>query len=47
MQNGTLAEVQRAKKVNEIYKQEKDRGGSCIAELDVLCTVRFQLSGFV
>jgi len=35
MQNGTLAEVQRAKKVNEVYKQAKDRGGSCTAELDV------------
>jgi len=35
MQIGTLAEVQKAKKVNEVYKQEKDRGGSCTAELDV------------
>jgi hypothetical protein len=35
MQFGTLAEVQRIKKINEIYKDDKDRGGSCMAELDV------------
>jgi hypothetical protein len=35
MQFGTLAEVQRLKKINEVYKEDKDRGGSCMAEIDV------------
>jgi len=35
MQFGTTAEVQRIKKINEVYKDDKDRGGSCMAELDV------------
>ena len=35
MQFGTYAEVQRLKKNNDIYKADRDRGGACIAELDV------------
>lgn len=35
LQSGTLAEIQRIKKVNEVYKNYSDRGGTCSAELDV------------
>src|SRR4030095_3852778 len=35
MQFGITAEIQRLKKINEVYKDYKDPGGSCTAEIDV------------
>jgi hypothetical protein len=35
LQSGTLAEIQRIKKVKATYKDLSDRGGTCSAELDI------------